>query len=168
MPNKQLLSDSQKLRLRLHFCQPQSWALMIMKLTKKEVAKIQLEKAVDCFVHERDMVSSITLAGASEELLGNIIRENDGKHALEIVFDSSEMNYEKYQEFRDAANNIRNELKHSRDNPNLDGIVEVYIDDCAQILFRALYQYPLATGETTEKMQEGWYFILNNYSRIFE
>jgi len=141
---------------------------MIMNLTKKEIAKIQLEKAIDCFIHEKDMVSTITLAGASEELLGNIIRENDGKHALEMAFDSSRVDCEKFQNFRNTANKVRNELKHSRDNPSLDSIVEVYIDDCAQILLRALYQYLLATGETTVKMKEGWGFIMKNYSRIFE
>jgi hypothetical protein len=109
---------------------PQLRALMIMNLTKKEIAKIQLEKAIDCFIHEKDMVSAITLAGASEELLGNIIRENDGKYALEMAFDSLRVDCEKFQDFRNTANKVRNELKHSRDNPSLDSIVEVYVDDC--------------------------------------
>lgn len=139
-----------------------------MKLTKKEIAKIQLERAVDCLIYEKDIVSALTLAGASEELLGTIIKNTGEKHALEFVFDNSEVKYEKFQNFRNAANNVRNELKHSRENPSLDCVVEVYIDDCAQILFRALYQYPLATGEVTEKMKEGWDFLLSNYDRIFE
>jgi len=62
------------------------------------------------------MVSAIILAGASEELLGNIIRENDGKHALEMAFDSSRVDCEKLQNFRHTENKVRNELKHSRDN----------------------------------------------------
>ncbi len=85
-----------------------------------------------------------------------------------MAFDSSRVDCEKFQNFRNTANKVRNELKHSRDNPSLDSIVEVYIDDCAQILLRALYQYLLATGETTVKMKEGWSFIMKNYSRIFE
>ncbi|MBN3561889.1 hypothetical protein [Aliamphritea spongicola] len=34
--------------------------------------------------------------------------------------------------------------------------------------FCALYQYPSVAGEVTEKMKEGWDFLLGNYDRIFE
>ena len=138
-----------------------------MDISKRQIAKIQIERAIDCFLEYHDDVSAITLAGAAEELLGNIVKKNGGLNALAYVFEVGNIEYSKFQDFRDEANRIRNELKHARDTADLNEEISVGIDDCAQILYRALLMYATATGEASGKMKDCWAFLRRNHDRIF-
>ena len=54
----------------------------IVKLTKFEVAKIQLVKAIELFCSQEPL-PAITLAGAAEEILGKLVKKGGGTNALE-------------------------------------------------------------------------------------
>ena len=54
----------------------------MLTLTKQQVAEHQLERALRLFLDERDYVSAITLAGASEEILGRLLAKEGKEHAL--------------------------------------------------------------------------------------
>jgi hypothetical protein len=58
-------------------------------LSSEEVALRQLEQAISLFLDERDFVSALTLAGAAEEILGNLLKRADMPHALEEIIEGS-------------------------------------------------------------------------------
>jgi hypothetical protein len=50
--------------------------------TKLQVAEHQLDRALKLFLDEKDYVCAITLAGASEEILGKLLEKSGKEHAL--------------------------------------------------------------------------------------
>ena len=59
-------------------------------LSNLEIAKRQLERAISLFFDEQDFVSSLTLAGAAEKILGKILKlEMHELHALDELIDGS-------------------------------------------------------------------------------
>lgn len=51
-------------------------------LSKFRIAEIQLEQALNLYAEGRDLISSITLAGAAEEILGRLVEQNGEVWAL--------------------------------------------------------------------------------------
>lgn len=49
----------------------------VFTLSKKEIALQQLNRSVSLFLVEKDFISSITLAGAAEEILGSYVRKSE-------------------------------------------------------------------------------------------
>ncbi len=56
---------------------------MQRKITQLEVAEVQLDRAIQLFLDEHDYFSSGTLAGAAEEILGYLIREQGKEPSLD-------------------------------------------------------------------------------------
>jgi hypothetical protein len=88
-------------------------------LTKLEVAEHQLELALELFLERQDYVASITLAGASEEILGKLLEVRGETHALEEFVQSCvETGLRVFGEdwpkkdFVGMANYFRDGLKH--------------------------------------------------------
>ncbi|MCJ8352015.1 hypothetical protein [Moritella sp.] len=138
-----------------------------MILSKAEIARVQIEKAVYLYVIEKDYVCAITLAGAAEELLGSIIKEQGGKSVIGDVYEEFIEEYNKFSMFSYEINNIRNELKHSHKNPSLDYEINIGEDDCAIMLYRALANYAKAVGEPTLKMTACWTLLKRWHEEIF-
>ncbi|HSD60123.1 MAG TPA: hypothetical protein VLC55_04650 [Burkholderiales bacterium] len=61
---------------------------LIVTLSKVEVAEHQLNAAIRLFLDENDFVSAITLAGASEEILGKLLERQERKHSLAELAES--------------------------------------------------------------------------------
>jgi len=124
-----------------------------MNKTKQEIARIQLERAIDLFFEGQDYISTITLAGASEEITRQIL-ERQGKPTsseklkewvVENHPDSPALN-----NFYVHANKTRNSLKHFTDPEEL----EVFVDQAeAQYwVTRALLNYEWSNLILTEPM----------------
>ncbi|WP_157822488.1 hypothetical protein [Psychromonas sp. Urea-02u-13] len=139
----------------------------MMILSKAEIARIQIEKAVYLYAIENNYVCAITLAGAAEELLGNIIKESGGKSVIGEVYEDFLCEYNKFSNFSDDLNTIRNELKHSHKNPNLDHEINIGEDDCVIMLYRALASYAKAVGTPTIKMVACWELLKRKHEKIF-
>lgn len=80
------------------------------KISKEHIAIIQLRDALSLY-YNKSYISAITLAGASEEILGKLSKEKNSTTALEIesfLFRTTfpSMNYQA------ERNKLRNELKH--------------------------------------------------------
>ena len=58
---------------------------MEQKLTRVEVARVQLDRALLLFLSKADYISAITLAGAAEEILGKLAEQSGQPHALDSV-----------------------------------------------------------------------------------
>lgn len=114
------------------------------RLTKFDVAKIQLQKAVELFC-SHDPLPAITLAGAAEEILGKLIKNSGGTNALEEeIRDRCDL----YQtvfgaegesiEFAKLMNNPRNELKHLMSGDDLEFNLE---EEAVNLIQRAIDNY---------------------------
>ena len=55
--------------------------------TKQEVAIHQLDRAIDLFTQEQDIICATTLAGASEEIFGKLLEEIGGQSWLKEHID---------------------------------------------------------------------------------
>jgi hypothetical protein len=78
-------------------------------------------------------------------LLGNILRFKKEKIILSELHPCFEDHYDaklKFSELANGANEVRDELKHGHKNPNPDYDVDVSVAICAQMIMRALVNYP--------------------------
>lgn len=133
---------------------------MPQRYTKLDLARIQLERAVVLFIEGKDYVSSITLAGAAEEILGKLIKLADPKalHAMdEVVEDTNKVEEllggepTKRNGVISLANYYRDHLKHIRDGDDLYFDAR---DEAAALIDRAVSNYWRLTGEETEKISK--------------
>ena len=139
-------------------------------MKKSELARLQIEKAIDLYLEEGDYASSITLAGAAEEMLGNILRETGKEHILAKLHPWFNERYDtsiSFSELAKGANEVRDELKHGHVNSSIDFEVEITLAYCTQMLQRALLNYLWAVGEPTEKMKLCAKYISVNYELLF-
>jgi hypothetical protein len=124
--------------------------------TKSEVAAHQLERALRLFLDETDYVCAITLAGASEEILGKVLEKSDKEHSLgsfvkACVALGQHVHTEEWPPklFVTMANEFRDSLKHYTDGQS----VTVPREAAIEILDRAIENYWLLTGDETPLMR---------------
>jgi hypothetical protein len=116
------------------------------------LATHQLERALRLFLDEGDYVCAITLAGASEEILGRLLVQPDRKHALGSWVDAcvmigKEIHGEDWEprEFASMANAFRNRLKHHGKD---DGeTITVPKEAAMELLDRAIENYSRLTSD---------------------
>ena len=124
---------------------------------------MQLDTAIDLFLSDTDSISSLTLAGASEEILGKLL-ERDGKDSMlkNLHAWNEETSGEriKYGEFAQKANLARNCLKHA--SVKEEDELEIYKWETVQMIMRAMTNYRELEGEPSEKMNEMAAWITKN------
>lgn len=121
------------------------------------LATHQLERALRLFLDEGDYVCAITLAGASEEILGSLLVQSDRKHALGSWTDAcvtigKKIHGEDWKpgEFVSMANAFRNRLKHHEED---DGeTITVPKEAAMELLDRAIENYWRLTSDLTPLM----------------
>lgn len=131
-----------------------------IRLLAEEIAQQQLLQALRLW-HEGDYVSAITLAGASEEILGKRLR----KIGKEPSFDSLKnfvMLIARKQGDVDPAsekiisklmNSTRNELKHYAGDESLEFDLKA---DSIELLERAISNFTQLTGLVHDDMYKFW------------
>ena len=139
-----------------------------MIYSKQDIAIIQIERSIDLFLNHKDYISAISLAGAAEEMLGNIAKAQGSESLLGSLYPHFSDEFGKFSVFSEKVNYVRNELKHSRENPELLACIDIDELDCALMMYRAIVIYPMVTGATTPAMQRCWAYLQENHSRIFE
>ncbi|HHI94924.1 MAG TPA: hypothetical protein ENK04_15715 [Gammaproteobacteria bacterium] len=127
-----------------------------IKLSKLEIAKIQLNRAIILFLSGEDYVSAITLAGASEEILGKLLKNTGLTNSLEdLVEESQEYQVKEHGEASNKkdivslANYYRDRLKHINDGKDLLFSVDY---EAAYLIDRAISNYFKITGDETREM----------------
>ena len=128
----------------------------ILMLTPLEVAEHQLERALRLFLDEKDYVCSITLAGASEEILGKLMEASGKEHALgsfvKACVETGKIVYNEnwaHKDFADMANSFRNALKHLvTEDP-----IMVPREAAVEILDRAIENFFALTSRETKNMR---------------
>lgn len=135
-------------------------------ISKKEIALIQLRRAIQLFMND-EYICAATLSGAAEEILGKIAKSNSGYNALDEWYSSIEevasltggkpITFKQHIEKR---NRIRNELKHNKKGKNLK--VDAYLKiEAEDLIERALINYLLAFGEEPKDR------IIKKYINLF-
>ena len=124
-----------------------------MIISKIEIARMQLDTAIDLFLSDTDSISSLTLAGASEEILGKLL-ERDGEDSilkmLHAWYEETSGENIKYGEFAQKANLARNCLKHA--SIKEEDELEIYTWETIAVIMRAMINYKELTNEPSEKM----------------
>lgn len=129
----------------------------LVEYSKLDVAKLQLERAIFLLLDEKDYVSSITLAGASDEILGNLLRAR----GVLSSYDHLKIGFEKVfrlihscppseSAFNALANGVRNGLKHYQDGAPMRFDPESV---AADVLDRAVSNLWDLTQEETGNME---------------
>jgi hypothetical protein len=130
-----------------------------MLIHKIDVAKLQLDTAINLFLDDIDFISSLTLAGASEEISGKLL-ERVGKDSmlkkLHAWYKDTLGEEIKYDEFAKKANLARNCLKHS--HVKEEDTLEIYKWEAVQMIMRAMINYKELAGVPSEPMNKmaGW------------
>ena len=126
--------------------------------TKFEIAEAQLNRALDLYMSSEDLISSITLAGAAEEILGKLVIANGGESALdEKVNQLCEMHKFVFSEtpaprdYVNLRNKARNELKHIVDGEKIDLDLE---KEAVNMIRRAKANYLKLNPSSRQKFWE--------------
>ena len=117
----------------------------IVEISKVEIAIAQLDTAIQFYLDKSDLISAVTLAGAAEEILGNLVTQEDKANAfaenLDILCYIHRAVFEKEPKRKDYVNlrnGIRNEFKHICSGKTL----EVNLDkEASKLIDRAIGNY---------------------------
>lgn len=106
-------------------------------LNKIDVAKTQLDAAIEAYVRDEDVVA-VTLAGAAEEIFGALCCRQKIKNAVEKIIELPQLAVisSDPKVLRDYLNSVKNCLKHAN-KPTEDVFVMADLDSYVMIV-RAL------------------------------
>ncbi len=115
-------------------------------ISKLEVAEVQLFHAIELYLEGEHLISSITLAGASEEILGKLVNDMDKENALETkvkgLCDTHKIIYGELAEpksYINIKNDTRNELKHKKSME----LTKNFEQDATSMIKRAIINYKI-------------------------
>lgn len=115
------------------------------RVSKVEIARIQIEKAIDLYVVENNFISAITLAGAAEEILGKLLKlqgKSSSYDGIREVLNASHRQLSLQEldslSFNEIANGTRNHLKHLS---GLDYVEKNFKQEACNIIHRAICNY---------------------------
>ena len=124
---------------------------------KLGVARNQLERAIALYVDESDFISAITLAGAAEEPLGKILKEETGtnrlEHQVKIVSKIQEhfgLEKKTRRELISDENRVKDWLKHYQDGTDLQFNAK---EEAHTLIERAVSTYAAVTGSVSDPMR---------------
>ena len=142
-----------------------------MKLHKREVARRQIDTAIDLFLDGKDYLSVVTLAGAGEEILGSLITRAGKKRIIDHLIDLDKKLSKGGRRFKivnQEINGFRNSLKHA-DDPTED-IVDVVEDQehAIAMLARALTNFYELEGKLSVRMEQFYIWLKQNRSELFD
>jgi hypothetical protein len=128
------------------------------KLLKIEIAEWQLLKAIRLFSFDEDFISSITLAGAAEEILGRLLEQSGQTSALSQKVDElCRMHYEVFglpaapKDYYELQNRARNEMKHLVEKE----AVWIDVEEAAvRLIDRAIQNYKTLTRRSLPAFDE--------------
>lgn len=124
------------------------------RLTKLQAAKRQIQTAIDLYFLHGDLISVMTLAGAAEEICGNVLARNGKKNILSMMFDESRrlgLNFTS-QDVYNRSSVLRNALKHAKDSRE----DQFQFDEEAAVLMlvRAVINFQLLGEKLTIEMEK--------------
>ncbi|NRB39354.1 MAG: hypothetical protein HRU20_12940 [Pseudomonadales bacterium] len=140
-----------------------------MKLSKIDISKMQIERAIDLFVNESDYVSAITLAAAAEEIMAVLLSDNAQTSASESLYPWFQHKTKPANQKDDARKITSFSIDALKDtHQNTDDKIDITPVLAAQMLQRALVNYPRVVGKPTDKMIAFVKWFNTNEASVFE
>ena len=141
-----------------------------MKLHKKEIAKRQIETAIDLFFAGKDYLSVVTLAGAGEEILGKLLVRHSKKSMVEhlVELDKNISGGRNFKVVNEEINGFRNSLKHVNDEAEDEIDVAEGQEHAIAMLSRALANYSSFEGVISKKMKQFLQWLEENKPDLFK
>jgi hypothetical protein len=124
-----------------------------MKISKLDAATRQLDVAIDLFLSKKDPLAVITLAGAAEEILGILVKNNGKENMIDVIkeLDKKVTGGRDFKILNNEINGLRNALKHAN---NLDeDFIDFDEDAPVAYLMRAIVNYNRLGLTLTENMK---------------
>lgn len=138
-----------------------------MFISKLKAAEIQLDAAIKHFFDD-EHVTSLTLAGAAEDILAGLLQSSVEQCAFEFLHNwyqqTNNVTISKSDFSRSIANLGRNWLKHAQEDPETE--LEVTNLLSIQMLMRALPSYYILTKTHTPEMQRFFNYVNQNMKEI--
>lgn len=132
-----------------------------MMISKLDAATRQLDVAIDLFLSEREPLAVITLAGAAEEILGVLVKNNGKDNVMDALkeLDKKLTGGRDFKVLNNEVNGLRNALKHAN---NVDEDFIEYDEDApVAFLVRAIGNYALLGFTPSEKMKSIYFKVKN-------
>lgn len=132
---------------------PATDSAKVILLNQREIALSQLERAALLFLHEKDFVSSVTLACAAEGIFGEYLKaQGISSHAEELkaILKTKYAPHLSLKQINDEyVNRVRNFFKHKV--KDINELVQVEPEtEAISALVRAAYNAALVTGSLPE------------------
>ena len=123
-----------------------------MQISKLVIAQRQLEVAARLYVEGADYLAVVTLAGAAEEILGNLLRRSGQEAMIDriVEMDQELTGGRAFSVVNAEVNRARNALKHAKE-PDED-TVTIEPGEATAMLARALVNYNRSAGQLTPNM----------------
>lgn len=124
-----------------------------MKLTKRELARWQIDTAVELFLDKGDFLSSLTLASAGEEILGDLLVRTNLDQATPHLTGQDRWPHGGWQSIKIAHGEAhRSATPSARGNDSGEDEVEVEYEHSLAMLTRAITNYFLLESQLTDEM----------------
>ena len=135
--------------------------------TRLEIAELQLDRALQLYLEERDQLSAITLAGAAEAIVQGLLESSDavpgpeGAKERAAQFSRRWRRYFRRRSLIQIAEAVRTGLQRV---PDEDAVFEP--DDVARdVLERAIAKYVTLTGKLSPRMRRFGALLLDDAAR---
>jgi hypothetical protein len=141
-----------------------------MKLHKKEIAKRQIDTAIELFLAGKDYLSVVTLAGSGEEILGQLLVRHSKKNTVDYLkeLDRRLSGGREFKIVNQEINGFRNSLKHANDEEEDEISVAEGQEHAIAMLARAINNYALFEERVSKKMAQFLQWLRDNRSDLFE
>ena len=134
--------------------------MSVQDFAKRDIALAQLETSLRLYFEGGDLFSVITLAGAAEEILGQLVRKAGKTNSLDTLQQAATaiyllLNKEAIppKEFAQRANRAKNALKHH--DPGASATIAIDpLEEAVDLLDRAVLNYWLLEQNVTPAMKE--------------
>ena len=132
------------------------------KITRFEIAERQLTHAIELYLANDHLVSAITLAGAADGVLGDLVNKKGKPNALEEkvaklcgMFEAVFKTKANPKDFFILRNNARNRFKHADDATHEADTVEINLEDEAvKMIDRGIKNYNKLHGRRQPLFRE--------------
>lgn len=131
----------------------------IEKHNRLDMAKRQLETALGLYFDGTDLYSTITLAGAADEIFGQVLRASGKEPRLEEIAKSVAAIHKKLygdelapKTVAERANHARNALKHWSSNQPIEVTFDL-IEEAKDMLERGIANYWALYGDLSDPME---------------
>lgn len=119
-----------------------------------EIAYWQISRAIECYMRQNlgDYVCATTLAGAADEILGTLCKEEGYRHALDNLLDFYKTQFPEFRE-KDLRQYVFNVARDSYKHANPD-LCDIKFDPQLQawmMISRAIYNFCKLRGKTMEE-----------------